>query len=156
MRTRNFVLGITAFSSIAYTATIPVAPPSHSKNNNIPPLPELADNPISWSERLRVLGNKLLRPGRHGQREHTQHLGLDSSQMSQYAGDIVLRFNLTTSVEGSALLEASQVLLLDVWSSTREHVDIRLPERDVSITPAIEEEGKQIIQPPKKYVKRVN
>ena len=133
MRPQHLVLGITAFSSIVYTATIPVAPPSHSKNNNILQLPELIDSPISWSERLRVLSNRLLgRPGRHGQRGHTQHLGLDSSQMSQYAGDIVLRFNLTTQVEGSALLEASQVLLLDVWSSTREHVDIRLPERDVS------------------------
>lgn len=133
MRTQHFVLGITIFSSIAYTATIPVAPPAHSKHNDIPPLPELVDNPISWSERLRVLGNKLLgRPGRHGQGGHAQHLGLNSAQMSQYAGDIVLRFNLTTQVEGSALLEASQVLFLDVWSSTREHVDIRLPERDVS------------------------
>jgi len=133
MRTNYLVLGAAVFSSVANSATIPLGPPSHTKSGVVPELPDLVENPTSWSERLRGLSERLLGRTRHGLRGHEQkHLGLASSQMSKYTGDIVLRFNLTTQAEGKALVEASQVLLLDVWSSTKEHVDIRLPERDVS------------------------
>ncbi|RPB18496.1 hypothetical protein L211DRAFT_796656 [Terfezia boudieri ATCC MYA-4762] len=132
MRTDYLVLGVAVLSSVANAATIPLGPPSHSKSGVVPELPDLVENPSSWKDRLRGLSERLLGKTRHGLRDHEQkHLGLASSQMSKYTGDIVLRFNLTTQAEGKALVEASQVLLLDVWSSTKEHVDLRLAERDV-------------------------
>ncbi|KAF8423676.1 hypothetical protein EV426DRAFT_533901 [Tirmania nivea] len=132
MRTDYLVLGVTVFFSVANSATIHLGPPSHTKSGVVPELPDLVKSPTSWSGRLRALSEWLLGRSRHGLRDYEQkHLGLASSQISKYTGDIVLRFNLTTQAEGKALVEASQVLLLDVWSSTKEHVDIRLPERDV-------------------------
>lgn len=135
MRSEYLVLGAAVFSSIAHTATIPTLSTSHSKTSVVHSLPELAEDSGSWSEHLRGLSDRFLgRHGRHGQREHEQkHVGVATSQRSRYAEDIVLRFNLSTQAEGMALVEASQVLFLDVWSSTREHVDIRLSERDVSL-----------------------
>jgi len=134
MRSDYFILGAAAFCSIVNSATIPSGPPSHTRSSVVPELPDLVGNPTPWSDRLRRLGERLLGRTKHGLRNHDQkHLGLASSQMRRYAGELVLRFNLTTQAEGKALVEASQVLLLDVWSSTKEHVDIRLPERDVSL-----------------------
>lgn len=134
MRTDYLVYGAAVLSSVVGAATIPVPATSH---NVMPPLPlsELPDhNPLpTWSERLRGLSARLLgRSGRHGWRHHEQkHFSSGPSQMSRYSGDIVLRFNLTTQVQGQALVDASQILFLDVWSSTKDYVDIRLPERDV-------------------------
>lgn len=133
MRTDFLVLGAAIFSSVVDSATIHLGPPTHTQSGVVPELPDLVEKPTSWGDRLRGLSERLLWRTRHGLRVHEQkHLGLASSQMSKYAGDIVLRFKLNTQAEGKALVEASQVLLLDVWSSTKEHVDIRLPERDVS------------------------
>ncbi|KAI9804419.1 MAG: putative metallocarboxypeptidase ecm14 [Sarcosagium campestre] len=43
-----------------------------------------------------------------------------------YGGDIVLRFNVTTSEEAAALSEATNILFLDVWETRDDWVDIRL------------------------------
>ena len=50
----------------------------------------------------------------------------------QYANELVLRFNLTTESEESALSEAASRLFLDVWAFTSEYVDIRLHNDEVS------------------------
>lgn len=136
MRTTYLVLGAAVLSSVANAATVQIPPISHTKDSDVPQLPELDKKPESWSNRLRNgFREKVLGQGKHGQREHDQkHRGLASTSLTKYAGDIVLRFNLTNQAEGTALVEASQVLLLDVWSSTKEHVDVRLPENEVGLT----------------------
>ncbi len=57
---------------------------------------------------------------------------LNELLLSQYGGDIVLRFNISTQDEASNLAEASQILFLDVWEYTNDWVDIRLSQDVVS------------------------
>jgi extracellular matrix protein 14 len=62
---------------------------------------------------------------------------LPSTLLAKYGGDVVLRFNLSTSYEEQALAEAADTLFLDVWEFTSNWADIRLREDDVGlITPA--------------------
>ncbi|KAK6543788.1 putative metallocarboxypeptidase ecm14 [Orbilia ellipsospora] len=49
---------------------------------------------------------------------------------SRYQNDVVLRFNISTTDEASALAEAAEILFLDVWSATKDHADIRV-DKDV-------------------------
>jgi extracellular matrix protein 14 len=49
----------------------------------------------------------------------------------KYGGDVVLRFNISTSEEEAALSEAADTLFLDVWEFADSWVDIRLREDDV-------------------------
>ncbi|KAM5356374.1 hypothetical protein ACJ41O_003020 [Fusarium nematophilum] len=44
----------------------------------------------------------------------------------QYANQLVLRFNVTTSHEEGALADAAARLFLDVWAFTEDYVDIRI------------------------------
>ena len=46
--------------------------------------------------------------------------------LARYGGDVVLRFNVSTSEEAKGLAEAADTLLLDVWEFTQDWVDIRL------------------------------
>lgn len=48
------------------------------------------------------------------------------SLLERYGGDLVLRFEIKSAAEASALAEAINVLFLDVWEFTSEWVDIRL------------------------------
>ncbi len=57
---------------------------------------------------------------------------LNELLLSQYGGEIVLRFNISTQDEASNLAEASQILFLDVWEYTNDWVDIRLSQDVVS------------------------
>ncbi len=56
---------------------------------------------------------------------------LPATLLAQYGGDVVLRFNITTSEEVTALSEAADTLFLDVWEFTSDWVDIRLRKDDV-------------------------
>jgi hypothetical protein len=47
---------------------------------------------------------------------------------------MVLRFNITTAEEASALAEASSILFLDVWEFSDDWVDIRIAKDNVSGT----------------------
>ncbi|KAK3378190.1 hypothetical protein B0H63DRAFT_479165 [Podospora didyma] len=51
---------------------------------------------------------------------------------SRYQNDVVIRFNVTNSEEEGALSQATEQMLLDVWTFTPEYVDIRLHKEDVS------------------------
>ncbi|KAL0637127.1 putative metallocarboxypeptidase ecm14 [Maublancomyces gigas] len=84
-----------------------------------------------WSTRLRdtVVGKLFGTADRHGRRrEQHKYLSQMSKIISQYDGDVVLRFNLSSPEEGKALAEASNILYLDVWSTTKTHADIRMAE----------------------------
>lgn len=59
---------------------------------------------------------------------------LPATLLAKYGGDVVLRFNITTSEEEAALAEAADTLFLDVWEFTNNWADIRLAEDDVSIS----------------------
>ncbi len=49
-----------------------------------------------------------------------------SSLLARYGGDLVLRFEIKSAAEATALAEAINVLFLDVWEFTSQWVDIRL------------------------------
>ena len=89
-----------------------------------------------WSTRIRdaVISQLFGRADRHGRRrENRRYLSETAKVVSQYAGDVVLRFTLKTPEEIKALAEASNILLLDVWSTTKTHADIRIAEADVCL-----------------------
>lgn len=50
----------------------------------------------------------------------------------KYINDIVLRFNITGPEDAQAMSEAVTALYLDVWSNTKEHVDVRMSKDTVS------------------------
>ncbi|OWP07472.1 hypothetical protein B2J93_5001 [Marssonina coronariae] len=60
-------------------------------------------------------------------------LPLPAVSRGKYGGDVVLRFNLSTVAEETALAEAADTLLLDVWEFTDSWADIRLSEDDVPL-----------------------
>ena len=59
---------------------------------------------------------------------------IPSKLSMRYGGDVVLRFNLTTSHEERMLAEAADTLFLDVWEFTHNWADIRLRKEDVNST----------------------
>lgn len=58
---------------------------------------------------------------------------LPSTLLAKYGGDVVLRFNLSTPEEETALSEAADTLFLDVWEFNNNWADIRMREDDVGI-----------------------
>ncbi|KAL7269046.1 putative metallocarboxypeptidase ecm14 [Rhizina undulata] len=104
--------------------------PASSLPPSFPPPLEIPDD-RTWAVRLRdsVVGRVFSKSERSSiRRSQQKHLAQASSILSQYAGDVVLRFNLSSSEEAKALAEASNALFLDVWATTRTHADIRLSE----------------------------
>lgn len=67
-------------------------------------------------------------PSRNGRLSSSQ---LPATLLAKYGGDVVLRFNISTSEEESALSEAADTLFLDVWEFADSWADIRLREDDV-------------------------
>jgi extracellular matrix protein 14 len=53
---------------------------------------------------------------------------LPAHTLARYGGDVLLRFNISTSDEARSLAEASDTLLLDVWEFANDWVDIRLAQ----------------------------
>jgi extracellular matrix protein 14 len=53
---------------------------------------------------------------------------LPAHTLARYGGDVLLRFNISTSEEAKSLAEASDTLLLDVWEFANDWVDIRLAQ----------------------------
>ncbi|KAG6012994.1 hypothetical protein E4U54_007191 [Claviceps lovelessii] len=51
---------------------------------------------------------------------------------AKYANEIVLRFNVTTSQDENTLAAAANRLLLDVWATSHDFVDIRLHRDEVN------------------------
>ncbi|KAF2477481.1 putative metallocarboxypeptidase ECM14 [Lindgomyces ingoldianus] len=52
--------------------------------------------------------------------------------LARYGEDIVMRFNITTAEEASALADASDILFLDVWEFNENWCDIRIAKDVVS------------------------
>lgn len=48
--------------------------------------------------------------------------------LTQYGGDVVLRFNISTSEQVESFREAVDTLLLDVWTFSGDYIDVRLAE----------------------------
>jgi extracellular matrix protein 14 len=67
---------------------------------------------------------------------HSSSSQLPATLLAKYGGDVVLRFNLSTSHEELALAEAADTLFLDVWEFTSNWADVRLREDDVSSGPS--------------------
>lgn len=62
---------------------------------------------------------------------HPSSSKLPATLLAKYGGDVVLRFNISTSEEEAALSEAADTLFLDVWEFADNWADIRLREDDV-------------------------
>jgi extracellular matrix protein 14 len=55
-----------------------------------------------------------------------------TSQPLQFTDELVLRFNVTSAAEETALAEAAARMFLDIWAFTSEYVDIRLHAKEVA------------------------
>lgn len=92
---------------------------NHQTNNRLFPfLTKLRDNAIE------------LVFGRHPTKDATPPPILNQLR-AQYTNQLVLRFNVTTSIEETALADAAARLFLDVWAFTQDYVDIRLHADEV-------------------------
>jgi extracellular matrix protein 14 len=56
----------------------------------------------------------------------------DGKLRAQYGEDMVVRFNLSTADEASALAQAADTLFLDIWEFNEDWVDIRIAKHVVS------------------------
>jgi extracellular matrix protein 14 len=70
--------------------------------------------------------------GRHPTKDVTRHPSTPDSFRARYANELVLRFNVSTPEEETALSEAISRLFLDVWAFTNDFVDVRLHANDVA------------------------
>ena len=68
--------------------------------------------------------------GRHPTKE-TNQPQVPKDLRVQYTDELVLRFNVSTTDEETALADAAARLFLDVWSFTSDYVDIRLHADEV-------------------------
>lgn len=92
---------------------------------NLPQLTWLRDTVVR-----KVFG--LPKPAKNDLHKPSPRPSIPSKLSMRYGGDVVLRFNLTTSHEERMLAEAADTLFLDVWEFTHNWADIRLREDDVN------------------------
>ncbi|KAI5840041.1 hypothetical protein DFP73DRAFT_559920 [Morchella snyderi] len=139
--TNVLTLAVTAASLLLSTANAAIIPDSVVRRstvaeptpNTLIPQPAVAEDHDDrlWTTKIRdtVVGSLFGKSTRHGtRREQQKRLSQTSKIISQYDGDVVLRFNLSSPDEAKALAEASHILYLDVWSTTKSHADIRMAE----------------------------
>lgn len=111
--------------------------PYHRSHSVFPQLTWLRDTAIEKVFGIRPKPETAATPqeknGHAGQRRPSS-AQLPATLLAKYGGDVVLRFNITTSEEEAALAEAADILFLDVWEFTNNWADIRLAEDDVSIS----------------------
>lgn len=68
---------------------------------------------------------------KHSSSGNCPHLSRKKT-LIRYGSDVVLRFHLHNVDDMAAITEATDTLLLDIWASTNEFVDIRLARETVS------------------------
>jgi hypothetical protein len=114
----------------------------NNKNNNNNKMADSAapwNNPRLWMDppkersavrRIagRFLGQRVLRSA-----IAEPQLSISQNALSQHSDDVVLRFTIKTDSEREKFMEASQVLFLDVWSITKDHIDVRIAKASVSL-----------------------
>ena len=105
-------------------------PQRHQEHRKIPAVfPQLTWLRNTAIEKIFGIPPKVSHPGTDRPKSLTSQL--PSTLLAKYGGDVVLRFNLTTSHEERALADAADTLFLDVWEFTDNWADIRLREDDV-------------------------
>ncbi len=109
---------------------VPAKHPSHRLRSVFPQLTWLRDTAIE-----KVFGVPPKSAKSQGDRSsslsHPSSSQLPATLLAKYGGDVVLRFNISTSEEEAALSEAADTLFLDVWEFADNWADIRLREDDV-------------------------
>ncbi|KAF2203491.1 putative metallocarboxypeptidase ECM14 [Delitschia confertaspora ATCC 74209] len=133
MRQSTFaVLSLLLFCPSLIAAAPPTAQCGHAPNAQCPERAshswrKLSDAIISrvWGlpEKQKVLGNNKALKLANG--APTQNL------LARYGEDVVLRFNISSAEEATALAEAIDVLFLDVWEFNENWVDIRIAKEVV-------------------------
>jgi hypothetical protein len=132
------VLGILCAFDVA-TATISTRPQCGASRSDFYNKGTRQENkPSTWSKSIRdaivqrVFGIKSDVPDCVGSRQTTRSRRAKQSTsylpnvQAMYERDIVLRFTIKSKDEALALVEASNILFLDVWGSSQNWVDIRL------------------------------
>lgn len=154
---RNLFLALPLLFELVNCITIPHQVPlilpidedaNHSEPHSTNKLLTKFKSGPSWTSNVRnrvverIFGSPpTIAEKRHGRGNHphgqTQHpLVIKPTQFSRFANDVVLRFNISSVEEARALAEASEVMFMDVWSATKEHVDIRM-DRNVVCTSSL-------------------
>lgn len=104
----------------------PVEKRSHQSKSVFPQLTWLRDTAV---EKIFGVPPKSKVQDRPSRQQYSSQL--PATLLAKYGGDVVLRFNISTSEEEAALAEAADTLMLDVWEFTDNWADIRLREDDV-------------------------
>ncbi|BFZ60431.1 Putative metallocarboxypeptidase ecm14 [Saitoella coloradoensis] len=73
----------------------------------------------SWWDALTGLKGYI--PSAHNHEEHRV-------EKIRYDDHIVIRFNVASPVERTAVEQAAEAMVLDIWSSSAKHVDVHLPQ----------------------------